>query len=165
LIEACFVAFVLSADDGDPLGDASKDADGRRIEAFEPGMVEYLPAGRDVKFGQPAASAGYAEYMRVQLHAVAAAVGLTYELLTADLSQVNYSSIRAGLLEFRRRIEQLQWQVFIPALCRPSPQAAKRQDIQRLGAGLLQSLRPPVPCRTSISAPNGHRPALRRSIP
>ncbi|MBF0187087.1 MAG: phage portal protein [Magnetococcales bacterium] len=117
-IEACFVAFVLNADDAETLGDA-RDASGRRIESFEPGMVEYLPAGKDVRFGQPSSTAGYSEYMRVQLHAVAAAVGLTYELLTGDLSQVNYSSIRAGLLEFRRRIDALQRQILIPMLCRP----------------------------------------------
>ena len=46
-------------------------------------------------------------------------MGLTYELLTGDLSQVNYSSIRAGLIEFRRRIEALQWQLLIPGLCQP----------------------------------------------
>jgi lambda family phage portal protein len=118
-IEACFVAFVLNGDDGDTLGESNKDSDGRRIESFEPGMVEYLPAGKDVRFGQPSASAGYSEYMRVQLHAIASAVGLTYELLTGDLSQVNYSSIRAGLIEFRRRIKSLQAQVLIPGLCRP----------------------------------------------
>ena len=57
--------------------------------------------------------------MRVQLHAIAAGVGLTYELLTGDLSQVNYSSIRAGLIEFRRRMEALQWQLLVPGLCQP----------------------------------------------
>ena len=103
------------------MGEPTKDGDGRRIEAFEPGMIEYLPPGRDVKFGQPATAAGYGEYMRVQLHAVAAAVGLTYELLTGDLSQVNYSSIRAGLLEFRRRIEQLTF--FAPGRRGPTPGA------------------------------------------
>ena len=55
----------------------------------------------------------------MQLHAVAAGVGLTYELLTGDLSQVNYSSIRAGLIEFRRRMEALQWQLLVPGLCQP----------------------------------------------
>lgn len=117
-IEACFVAFVMGGDDGEPLGEDAANTDDR-IESFEPGMVEYLPQGKDVKFGQPSTSAGYAEYMRVQLHAVASAVGLTYELLTGDLSQVNYSSIRAGLIEFRRRIKQTQSQLFIPGLCRP----------------------------------------------
>ena len=116
-IEACFVAFVMGGDDADPLGDV--DSDEAPVERFEPGMVEYLPPGKDIKFGQPNSTAGYSDYMRVQLHAVASAVGLTYELLTGDLSQVNYSSIRAGLIEFRRRIKQLQTQLLIPALCQP----------------------------------------------
>ncbi len=118
-IEACFAAFVLDGDDGETLGEVKETRDDHRIESFEPGMIEYLPAGKDVRFAAPASSGGYPEYMRMQLHAVAAGLGLTYELLTGDLSQVNYSSIRAGLIEFRRRIEALQWQVLIPALCGP----------------------------------------------
>ncbi|WP_319825853.1 phage portal protein [Thalassovita sp.] len=118
-IEACFAAFVTGAEDEETLGRAQLDAAGRRVESFEPGMIEYLEPGKDVKFASPAASGGYAEYMRMQLHAVAAGVGLTYELLTGDLSQVNYSSIRAGLIEFRRRMEALQWQLLVPGLCQP----------------------------------------------
>ncbi|MEO5376019.1 MAG: phage portal protein [Alphaproteobacteria bacterium] len=118
-IEACFCAFVFGGDTEETIADASTDDQGKRIERFRPGMITYLPPGRDVRFGQPSSSPGYAECARVQLHAVAAALGLTYELLTGDLSQVNYSSIRAGLLEFRRRIEQLQWNVLVPGLCRP----------------------------------------------
>ncbi len=118
-IEACFAAFVTGDEDGETLGASATDAEGRRVESFEPGMIEYLAPGRDVKFATPSASGGYAEYMRVQLHAVAAGIGLTYELLTGDLSQVNYSSIRAGLIEFRRRMEALQWQLLVPGLCQP----------------------------------------------
>jgi capsid protein len=44
---------------------------------------------------------------------------MPYELLTGDLSQVNYSSIRAGLVEFRRLIDAVQWQIVIPVLCQP----------------------------------------------
>ena len=40
----------------------------------------------------------------MQLHAVAAGVVLTCELLTGDLSQVNYSSIRAGLMTLKESI-------------------------------------------------------------
>jgi lambda family phage portal protein len=118
-IEACFAAFITGAQDEDTLGKANINSAGDRIEAFEPGMIEYLEPGKDVKFATPSANGGYAEYMRLQLHAVAAGVGLTYELLTGDLSQVNYSSIRAGLIEFRRRMEALQWQVIVPGLCQP----------------------------------------------
>ncbi len=118
-IEACFAAFVTGDEDGATLGAASTDALGRRVESFEPGMIEYLAPGKDVKFAAPSASGDYDAYLRVQLHAIAAGLGLTYELLTGDLSQVNYSSIRAGLLEFRRRMEALQWQLLVPGFCRP----------------------------------------------
>jgi lambda family phage portal protein len=79
--------------------------------------------------------------MRVQLHAVAAGVGLTYELLTGDLSQVNYSSIRAGLIEFRRRMEALQWQLLVPGLCRPVWQrfVTTAQAAGMLPAGMIDA--------------------------
>ena len=82
-IEACFAAFITGADDEETLGSAATDADGRRVESFEPGTIEYLAPGKDVKFATPSHAGGYGEYMRVQLHAIAAGVGLTYELLPA----------------------------------------------------------------------------------
>src|SRR5690606_22387542 len=54
-----------------------------------------------------------------QLRAAAAAIGITYEQLTGDLSGVNYSSIRAGTLEFRRFCESVQHLVMIRQFCRP----------------------------------------------
>ena len=48
-----------------------------------------------------------------------ATLGITYEQLTGDLSQVNYSSLRAGLLEFRRFVETLRWHVIVPKACNP----------------------------------------------
>lgn len=62
---------------------------------------------------------GYADFMRWVLRAIAAGLGITYEQLTGDLTGVNYSSIRAGLLEFRRAMEQWQHSVFIFQFCRP----------------------------------------------
>jgi lambda family phage portal protein len=127
-IESCFAAFVVlnSGSEGPTLGNiASTGASDpnnpqpQRVEAFRPGMIEYLKPGEDVRFGNPNSDANYPNYQRVQLHAVAAGLGVTYEQLTGDLSQVNYSSLRAGLLEFRRSIETLRWQVFIPQFCIP----------------------------------------------
>ena len=40
-------------------------------------------------------------------------------MLTGDLTGVNYSSIRAGLVEFRRRIERLQHHLMIFKFCHP----------------------------------------------
>lgn len=118
-IEACFAAFVVGGDPMRSIGAARTDSAGQRIEQFEPGMIAYLGDSEDVRFATPQPSAGYSEYVRHQLRAIAAGLGMPYEVLTADLSQTNYSSIRAGMLEFRRMIDQFRWQVLIPQLCQP----------------------------------------------
>ena len=140
-IEACFAAFVTGADDEETLGAAAsrrRGPQGRELRARHD-RIPRPRQGREVR--HPVHAGGYAEYMRVQLHAIAAGVGLTYELLTGDLSQVNYSSIRAGLLEFRRRMEALQWQLLVPGLCRPVWQrfVATAQAIGALPAGTIEA--------------------------
>jgi lambda family phage portal protein len=102
------------------LGESEADDNGVALAGMEPGTMQVLEPGEDVKFSQPAkVGANYTEFLRMQFRAVAAAMGITYEQLTGDLSQVNYSSIRAGLLEFRRRVEAIQHGVLIHQLCRP----------------------------------------------
>lgn len=118
--EACVTAIVFGDDETQQgVAPAVTDADGKRVEQFEPGLIAYARGGKDIKFNQPAATGGYAEYKRASLHTVSAGFRVPYELLTGDLSQVNYSSIRAGLVEFRRMIDAVQWQMFIPMLCQP----------------------------------------------
>jgi lambda family phage portal protein len=118
--EACVVGIVLGADEADQgIAPSVVDADGNRVEQFEPGLIAYARGGKDIRFNQPATTAGVGEWLRAQLHIVAAGFRMPYELLTGDLSQVNYSSIRAGLVEFRRLIDAVQWQIVIP--CSASP--------------------------------------------
>ena len=81
------------------------DAEGKTIEQFEPGLIAYARGGKDIKFNQPASTAGVSEWLRAQLHIIAAGYRVPYELLTGDLSQVNYSSLRGGLVEFRRMVD------------------------------------------------------------
>jgi lambda family phage portal protein len=122
-IAACFAAFVKRSGSGQsPLAGkgATTDATGRRIERLSPGMIQYLQLDEDVEFGAPPAADGYREYTAAQLHAIAAGLGITYEALTGDLSQVNYSSYRAGQLDFRRAIEMDQWLMLIPMYCEPT---------------------------------------------
>jgi len=113
-IEACFAAFVTRDSDfeGDPVT-------GQPRQKLSPGMIERLKPGESVEFGSPAATGGYAEFTRAHLRAAASGSGVTYEMLTGDLSQVNYSSARIGMLEFRAGIEQFRWLTFIPQLLDP----------------------------------------------
>ncbi len=118
---AMFAGFVTRANPEDNLmGEGASDADGIALAGLEPGTLQILEPGEDIKFSDPADVGGsYSEFLRTQFRAVAAAIGITYEQLTGDLSGVNYSSIRAGLLEFRRRCEAIQHGVIVHQMCRP----------------------------------------------
>ena len=118
---AMFAGFITRlAPEDNLMGEGLSDADGVALAGLEPGTLQILEPGEDVKFSDPADVGGsYAEFLRTQFRAVAAAIGITYEQLTGDLTGVNYSSIRAGLLEFRRRMEAIQHGVIVHQLCRP----------------------------------------------
>jgi lambda family phage portal protein len=128
---AMFAGFITRlAPEDNLMGEGSADPNGVALAGLEPGTLQILEPGEDVKFSQPAdVGASYAEFLRMQFRAVAAAMGVTYEQLTGDLTQVNYSSIRAGLLEFRRRCEALQHGVIVHQLCRPIWQAFIEQAV------------------------------------
>jgi lambda family phage portal protein len=128
---AMFAGFITRVSPEDNLmGEGLADAGGGAIAGLEPGTLQILEPGEDVKFSQPAdVGASYSEFLRMQFRAVAAAMGITYEMLSGDLTQVNYSSIRAGLLEFRRRCEAIQHGVIVHQLCRPIWQAWMDQAV------------------------------------
>lgn len=87
---------------------------------LEPGSMQELLPGEEVNFSDPPdAGNTYPDFMRQQLQAAAAGAGLPYELLTGDLREVNDRVIRVVLNEFRRRIEQRQFGVYVHQLCRP----------------------------------------------
>ena len=118
--EACLVGIVFGADEADQsIAPIVQDSAGNRVEQFEPGLIAYARGGKDIKFNQPSGTAGVYEWHRVQLHIIAAGFRVPYALMTGDLSQTNFSSSRVGLNEFRRMIDQLQWQTIIPMFCAP----------------------------------------------
>jgi len=48
---------------------------------------------------------GYRDYLMTELQGIGAGIDVPYELCPGDLSNVNYSSYRAGMLGFRNAIE------------------------------------------------------------
>lgn len=87
------------------------------------GSIVGLPAGMNLTVVEPKAAPGYVDYVKQQLHIVAAGVGVPYEMLTGDMSGVNFSSARVRLLDFRRAVQQVQWLVLIPKLLVPIHEA------------------------------------------
>jgi lambda family phage portal protein len=74
----------------------------------------------DVVFSAPAdVGANYEPFQYRTLLRIAAALGVPYFALTGDTSKANYSSLRAALIDARKRIEAFQWSVVIFGMCRP----------------------------------------------
>lgn len=122
---AMFAAFITQnpEENGVAVGyDSDVNADqvtNRPYTTLEPGILQYLIPGEDIKFSEPAdVGTNYEVFIKQQLRAIAMAVGLTYEQFTGDLKGVNYSSIRAGTLEVRRKLQAIQHNVMIFQFCR-----------------------------------------------
>lgn len=113
--EACVVAFVTQGVGDEGAGPAlgiqtneSGSSPNRVLEKMAPGMVARLSQGQDVRFNSPQPSSGFRDYKSSELAAVASGVGITYERLTSDYSNVTFSSWRGGDNSFRRNIKALQ---------------------------------------------------------
>ncbi|MCQ4160868.1 phage portal protein [Roseomonas sp. GC11] len=84
---------------------------------FTPGMLLKLKYGQSFRPIQPTSAGGAPEMLRLADYATASGLGIGYDQLTSDVSQANYSSIRAARLEFNRQVELTQHLVLIPMLC------------------------------------------------
>ena len=101
-------------------GSVATASDGVEIGSLEPGTLQLLPPGHSIEFNSPADVGGsYSAFLSQQLRTIATGVGLTAEQLSGDYTQVNYSSARAALLEFRKQMTQYQHQVVIHQFCQP----------------------------------------------
>lgn len=118
-VAACYTAFITERD-GDGLIDpavlrAQREAD----NSLEPAMIKYLQQGQTVQLASPPGVDQYDPFARQALRSIAAGIGISYESLTGDYSQVNFSSGRMGHLEMQRNIDMWRWQMLIPGFCYP----------------------------------------------
>ena len=101
----------ITSPEGELMGDDVMDGD--RVSSFEPGVFKYLSPGESVTVPQLDAPDGQFEpFVRVMLRAVAAGIGCSFESVSRDFSQTNYSSSRLSLLEDRDHWRILQnWMI------------------------------------------------------
>jgi lambda family phage portal protein len=122
-IAAMFAAFVedidgLGAGVGElPGGEEADSEDAELLETFEPGQIQYLPSGKKITFATPPQHADHDQFTKGAARRIAAAYDITYEDLTGDYSQVNYSSARMARLAFYRQVHAWRWNMFIPQFC------------------------------------------------
>lgn len=89
-------------------------------EKMEPGIMEILPPGKDIKLSNPPGADNYKEYTSVVLHSIAAGLGITFEQLTGDLSEINFSSARMGWIESHRNFDTWRHNIMIRQFLNPA---------------------------------------------
>ena len=107
---ASYMAFIETPDMDAPLGE--KQADGTQQMDLEPGAIDRLGPGEKLNFVSPnRPNPAMDPFMRMMLREVAAGIGVSYESLSRDYSQSNYSSSRLALLDDRDlwRVLQQWW--------------------------------------------------------
>jgi len=76
---------------------------------IEPGAIEELPMGTSFQSWNPDHPVGnYSNFVKSCLRGVSEGRGINYNTLSSDLENVNYSSIRAGLLDEREFYKAIQ---------------------------------------------------------
>ncbi len=104
-VAACFAAFIKTGSGGTPAvgrygPTQEKAGSGLPITRLEPGMINTLPEGADVAFANPThPNAGASDFVRLQQRLIGAGMGQSYEAVSRDVSQTNYSSARAAAQE------------------------------------------------------------------
>ena len=128
----------FQGDEVDEMGDIEMDA--------EPGSLTTLPNGVKFTPWDPShPTTAYGEFVKSVLRGVASGLGVSYNSLANDLEGVNFSSIRAGVLEDREAWKAMQ-HMMIERFCRPVYErwvnmALMRGAIQPIGAtGMLNPL-------------------------
>lgn len=107
--QACQMGFIETPDP-DYEGEGVYDAE--RVSSFEPGKIATLAPGEKFVSHTPTAPSGLLDpFMRFMLRGVSAGAGVSYESLSKDYSQSNYSSSRLALLDDRDTWRVLQQMV------------------------------------------------------
>lgn len=114
-VAACFGAFVTDVDGAGSAIGKQDDAD-TQLEHLEPGHIAYLPPGKSVTFATPPRVQDSSFSTRA-LRRIAVSLGVPYEELTGDYSQVNYSSARMARLAHWQNVNDWREHMLMPQLC------------------------------------------------
>ncbi len=123
MLAAALAGFITPTFDesGPRIGDNPESKEETQPLTWEPGTIQTLGYGEEIKFTDPVdVSQTFEAFSRVSMRRVAAGGGLSYEQLTGDYSETNFSAARAALIEFRRGATRHQKQVLVALMVRPT---------------------------------------------
>lgn len=98
--------------------DGTGEYEGSTLDSYEPGTFKDIGNRNITQLDPSYPHQMYADFVKTSLRRIASGLGISYHTLSSDLEGVNYSSIRASVLEDREIFKGLQdW--FIRSLIRP----------------------------------------------
>ncbi|MGV8987808.1 MAG: phage portal protein [Cypionkella sp.] len=147
---ALLAGVITAAADGTP-------ADTKALSDLAPGALVSVPEGSEVQWTTPPKVDGYGEFIKQAVAMIAVGVGITYESVSGDLSQVNFSSAQMGHMVMDRNVEI--WQAMMVN------QFCEGVEQWLIDAWRLQPDFPPKPFSLDWTAPR--RPLInpRNDIP
>jgi lambda family phage portal protein len=86
-------------------------------DVIEPGTTLWLDTDENADYLNPPTVDGFDTATKLSLRQIAVALPVSYEALSGDLSDTNYSSGRLGWHLFSRSLEQLIWLEIVPHFC------------------------------------------------
>jgi lambda family phage portal protein len=117
-IAACLAVLTSDVDgSAPPLG--TLDPNNPQIDTLEPGIVLNLAPGRSVQVVEPPSVREYGDYTQVTLRAIATGLGVTYEDLTGDYTDLPFSAARMSRLRHWARVEDWRWHLLVPQFLNP----------------------------------------------
>lgn len=118
-VAACLAVITSDVDGtGSVLGAQNEDDESQDMLA--PGMIINAAPGRSVDVVQPPKVDEYDTYAKNQLRAIATGLGVTYEDLTGDYTDMPFSAARMSRLRHEARVHDWRWRILIPQFCDPA---------------------------------------------
>lgn len=119
-IAACLAVFVTDVDGSSaPMGTAVAGSGDQSWDLLEPGLVQNVPPGRTVEVVQPPSVREHSDYSATTLREIATGLGVTYEDLTGDYTNLPFSAARMSRLRHLARVDRWRWRTLIPQFCDP----------------------------------------------
>ena len=108
-VSAAKMGFFVRKESADPAAIVTPPPGNQIMMEAQPGTLEYAPEGYGIEqFSPDHPSGAYPSFIKACLRRIAAGLGVSYNSLASDLEQVNYSSMRSGLLIERDNWRALQ---------------------------------------------------------
>lgn len=97
-------------------GETAEDLE-EQLGTIEAGSILTIGDDEEMSFTNPPSVDGYEPFMRVTDRVIAAAMGITFEAMTGDYSQVNFASGRMGRMDVDPNVKDWQQNLMIARIC------------------------------------------------